>query len=166
MRRATALTVFACLALPVSCLDHLRDAQPLAELDEPFFRCRVQPVLTKNCAALLCHGDDRRFLRLYARNRLRLGGTEAERNALLRDSERAFNFASARGFVEPGSVEQSLLLQKPLEQNAGGFYHGGAVEYGRGDVFLDREDPDFRVLADWVQGATEDPTCVEPGSDL
>ncbi len=138
--------------------------QPAA-LDEPYFRCRVQPVLAKSCAAFACHGDGRRFFRVYARNRLRLGGDEAGRNARLSDGERAANFASARAFVDAQDPAHSLLLQKPLEMAAGGYFHRGAEIFGGGNVFATRDDPDWRTLDKWVGGATDDPACVEPGSD-
>jgi hypothetical protein len=147
------------------CQSGLEDPRPLPALDEAFFRCRAQPVLVKNCAAFACHGDARRYLRLFARNRLRLAGQEPERNALLRDEERASNFAAARAFVDPDAPEESLLLLKPLDQAIGGYYHGGATLFGKGDVFTSKDDPDYKVLLSWVQGAKEDPACVEPGSD-
>jgi len=157
--------VLAVLA-SISCQAGLADEAQLVRLDEPYFRCRVQPVLTKSCSAFACHGDGQRYFRVYARNRLRLGGSEAGRNALLRDAERQYNFASARGFVDETEPGQSLLLLKALDERAGGYYHGGATEYGQGDVFASREDPDFLVVSRWVEGAEEDPTCQEPGSDL
>jgi hypothetical protein len=152
--------------LGAGCSGDLTAEEPLVELDRAYFRCRVQPVLTKSCSALVCHGDPRRYFRVYARNRLRLGGSEAERNALLRDSESAFDFASARAYVDPNAPEESYLLLKPLDQRAGGLYHGGAEEFGQGDVFLDRDDPDFETLEAWIHGEKEDPACIEPGSDL
>jgi hypothetical protein len=139
--------------------------EPLESLDEAYFRCRVQPVLTKRCSAFACHGTSLRFFRVYARNRLRLGGTEEERNAFLRPEERAQNFAAARAYAVSEAREDSLLLKKPLDQSAGGFYHGGATLYGAGDVFLDTEEPEYRVVADWLAGEKEDTTCMEPGSD-
>jgi len=157
----------AALALASGCVQAgIEDPAPEPKLDEAYFRCKVQPKLTKSCAAFACHGSGDRYFRLYARNRLRDGGTEAERNALLRDSERAHNFASARAFVDAAQLDQSLLLMKPLDQAAGGFYHGGATEFGKGDVYLTRDDPDFKILVAWVNGQTEDPSCIEPGSNL
>ena len=32
-------------------------------------------------------------------------------------------------------------------------------------LFLTAADPDYTVLSMWVNGAKEDPSCVEPGSD-
>lgn len=147
------------------CRADLTTPAPLPELDEAYFRCRVQPVLTKTCSAFACHGDGRRYFRLFARNRLRLGGTEEQRNAFLRDTERAVNFDAARAVVSVDNPNSSLLLLKPLAQSAGGYYHG-AVPLGSADVFASRDDPDFRTLASWVNGAKEDPACIEPGSDF
>jgi len=165
MRLSRWLLLGAGALLAPGCLTELdRPAAP-AVLDEPFFNCRVQPVLTRDCSALACHGDPRRYFRLYARNRLRWGGTEADRNELMRDSERAFDIASARAFVDATAPEKSLLLQKPLDQKSGGLYHGGAERYGQGDVYLTPSDSGYQVLFDWVTGSTEDPSCIEPGSD-
>jgi hypothetical protein len=139
--------------------------RPLAPLDQAYFDCRVQPVLGTSCAAFACHGDGRRFFRVFARNRLRWGGDEAARNARLTDGERAANFDAARSFVDAGAPGASLLLLKPLEAGAGGYYHRGAEIYGGGNVFRDQTDPDWKTLAAWIGGATEDPGCTEPGSD-
>jgi hypothetical protein len=137
----------------------------LDALDEPYFRCRVQPVMAKSCATFACHGDGRRFYRVYARNRLRLGGDETTRNAQLSAEERAANFESAIALIDVEAPLQSFLVLKPLELAAGGYYHRGAVIFGQGNVFSDRSDPDFQTLVNWVGGAKENASCVEPGSD-
>ncbi|HZS35688.1 MAG TPA: hypothetical protein VFF06_02630 [Polyangia bacterium] len=147
------------------CQPGLNDPRDLPALDEPFFRCRVQPVIAKSCATFTCHGDGRRFYRVYARNRLRLGGDETTRNAPLSAQERAANFESAIAMIDPQNPLQSFWLLKPLELAAGGYYHRGAVIFNAGNVFHDRGDPDFQTLNDWVNGAREDPACVEPGSN-
>ena len=161
--RAALLAAGASLLLS-ACASDLSEAEPLPALDEPFFRCRVQPVLTKSCSQLLCHGDTRRFYTVFGRNRLRLRGTERERNAQLRDEERQFNFASSLAYVSPGEPGSSLLLLKPLDQTSGGYYHGGEDEFDRGDVFADSGDPDFQTIAAWINGDTEEAGCIEPGS--
>lgn len=144
-----------------------------ATLDEPYFRCRVQPVLTKTCGMFACHGADgtsgtnARYFRLYGRSRLRFAGTtEAARNSTMTAQERTANFVAARALVDTQNPDQSLLLMKPLDQSAGGWFHRGAELYGQGDVFLSVDDPDFRVLSAWVHGGKDDPTCIEPGSNL
>jgi hypothetical protein len=159
----TAAALLLCTA-HLGCQDLSAPADP-PEVDEAFFRCHVQPVLTKNCAAFACHGDARRPLRLFARNRLRLGGTEATRNAPLSAEERSYNFAAARAFVDGHEPEESLLLMKPLEASKGGYFHRGAEDYGKGNVFRDAQDPEYRAIVDWIGGAREEASCVEPGSD-
>lgn len=156
---------FPFFALIFGCQSDLTDPAPLPALDEPYFRCRVQPILTKSCGALACHGDAKRFFRVFGRNRLRSEGTEEQRNAFMRAEERAFNFNSARAMVDANDPDASLLLLKPLEQAAGGFYHGATL-YGMADVYPNRDDPDHKTLTAWVNGAKEDPACIEPGSDL
>ncbi len=160
--------VVACAlsALVAGCRSDLETPRKEAALDEAYFRCKVQPVLTKSCAAFACHGDAKRFFRVFGRNRLRLQGSEAQRNAPLTDAERRNNFEAARAFVVADDPGKSLLLLKPLDQSAGGYYHGGATLFDQGDVFLSKDDPDYRILIDWVLGAKDDPACVEPGSDM
>ncbi|MFT3696201.1 MAG: hypothetical protein QM831_23885 [Kofleriaceae bacterium] len=135
-------------------------------LDAPFFACRVQPVLTKYCSALACHGADGRYFHVFARNRARLTGDETQRNAFLSDAERAHNFDAARALIDPSAPTDSVLVLKPLEQAAGGYFHVGATLYGRGNVFATRDDDDYQTLVQWATGSTEDPTCQEPGSTL
>lgn len=134
-------------------------------LDEAFFRCEVQPVLTKSCGAFACHGDAERYYTIFSRNRLRFGGGEEERNAQMREQERAFNYQATSAQVDPEQPDQSWLLLKPLDEQVGGYFHGGETQFGMGDVFTDPEDPDLETLREWVLGATAPSDCVEPGSN-
>ena len=149
----------------VGCQDGLEDPKPLTALDEPYFRCKVQPILTKSCSAFACHGDARRYYRVFARNRLRVRGSEKDRNAALTALERGSNFDASRAFVDMNAPRESLLLSKPLDIQAGGSFHRGAELFNGGDVYTDRNDPDFKTLEAWTRGAKEDPACIEPGSD-
>lgn len=154
------------VALCAGCAGDLDNPAELAPLDEPFFRCEVQPLMTRSCGAFACHGDGERYMRIFGRNRLRLDGDESTRNALMSDAERAHNFDAVRAYVDASSPADSLLLNKALDEDAGGYYHGGATEFDRGDVFLSTDDPDYQTLLAWIEGATQDPACIEPGSNL
>ena len=155
---AGALTLLACRG-------DLDAPAARASLNEPFFHCKVQPVLSKSCSMFACHGDGARYFRQYTRNRLRYGITkESERNAKLNDHERRFNFEAALAYIDPDAVGESLLLKKILPPSAGGFYHGG-TKYGGGNVFVNADDPEYRVIVDWTKGATADPSCIAPGED-
>ncbi len=162
--RRVASAVAASLVL-LACRSDLDAPATRATLDEPFFRCKVQPILTKNCSMHACHGDGTRFFRQYARNRLRQGiAGEAERNVKLSDRERRFNYEAARAFVDANDVAESLLLKKTLSSGAGGYYHG-ATRYEGGNVFATADDPEYRVLVDWTRGAKAEASCIEPGED-
>lgn len=158
--------VFGVALLALGCNSGLTDEAPYSsKLDEAYFRCRVQPVLTKSCGALACHGDVARYYHIFSRNRLRLGGGEEQRNAQLSVQERAFNYNATRAIVNVDVPGESYLLLKPLESSAGGYYHGGATLFKKGNVYPNREDPDFKTLEKWVNGEKEDSACIEPGSD-
>jgi hypothetical protein len=159
-------TAIAIALLAAGCQTDLDAMRSPAELDRPYFDCRVQPVLTKYCSQQACHGDTARYYRIYARNRLRDGGDETQRNAFMRAEERSHNYDAARAFVDLERPERSLILLKPLEQAAGGSFHRGATLYSGANVFPDASDPDYQIIAQWIGGATENPTCQEPGSNL
>lgn len=147
------------------CQSGLADEAPLSTaLDEPYFRCKVQPILSKSCSMFACHGTSDRYFRLYARNRLRYGiASEAKRNSFLNAQERQLNYDAARAFIDLNVVDNSLLLKKPLEADAGGYYHGATL-LGTSNVFPKIDDSDYKILVKWASGE-KIPTCkTEPGS--
>lgn len=155
------------LGAATACRTDLDDPAPAIALDEAWFRCRVQPVLAKSCAMNACHGDGRRYFRVFARNRLRLAiPSEIQRNAPLTDAERRANFDAAAALVDANDPDESMLLKKPLSPALGGYYHRGAELFGGGDVWTEASDPDLAAVRDWIHGRKEDPACVEPGSQL
>jgi hypothetical protein len=63
------------------------------------------------------------------------------------DEQSRKNFASASGLVVAGDLAKSRLLLQPLDPHAGGNpYHSG------GRQFANKNDPDWKILADWVSG--------------
>ena len=148
------------------CQAGLTDDAPLnKDLDEAYFRCNVQPILSKNCSMFACHGTPDRYFRLYARNRLRYGiADESKRNSFLNASERQLNYNAARAFIDLNVVDNSLLLKKPLELDAGGYYHG-ATKLGTSNVFPHIDDSEYKILVKWASGEkAKDQSCTEPGS--
>ena len=133
------------------------------ELDEAFYRCRVEPVVAARCAFFACHGDPARPYRIYAPNRMRLDVTEDQRALYITAAETRANYDNALGFsvhVEAYGYDEPLLVEKPLDETIGGAYHEGAEIYGQGDVFTDPSDPELDVLRAWIAGATEEESCV------
>ena len=158
MRRG-ALAVLAALGAAACAQDNLDAGRPPPTLDPAFFRCSVEPVLVARCAFFACHGSQRRPLRLFARQRLRLDvPADARAQPLTPDEEQA-NYDAARGFAGDGE-RPPLLLLKPLDVDAGGWYHGAKALYGRVDVFAAADDPGYRLIAAWIQGGAADPGCT------
>jgi hypothetical protein len=143
-------------------------AEELPALDFAMFRCEVQPVLVKQCSAPACHGTPRRYYRLFARNRLRYGVDPFDRADPLSEFEVLANYDATRALVAgletPGD---SMLVRKPLEAQAGGYYHGAIETFtnapGR-NVFSSASDLEYRRIATWAAGETADPNCVDPGA--
>ena len=118
---------------------HASSREPV---DYAFFVTQVQPIFLKKrdgharCAA--CHSTRVTFrLQPPPQN----GGTwTAEQSRL--------NFDAARSMVDRGNPLSSRLLLLPLTERAGGSpFHPG------GKHWLDRNDPEWQILASWVKGA-------------
>ena len=167
MVRWPVLVAFGVVAL-AGCqeLDAAFVAPPL---DEANFRCEVEPVLAARCSFYACHGSGQRPFRVYAVNRLRLNpGVMADGYVLaapLTVEERRANFQSALSLAPARQLPASLLLLKPLDVAAGGFFHEGKTLYGGGDVFLTTADPGYAKIAGWLGGATSPASC-EPTEEV
>jgi hypothetical protein len=68
------------------------------------------------------------------------------------EAKRAFQTISR--LIIPGNPEQSRFLLKPLHPDGGGSYsHNGPRRW------QSREDPEWRMLADWVRGERKGSSC-------
>lgn len=114
-----------------------------------FFRTCVQRIFLDRedaedrmeCAA--CHGSGSRS---FAREL-----PEGRDDWTLEESRE--NFGVVMRYVEPGYPLRSRFLTHPLDPHAGGdHYHSG------GRRWRSRDDPEWRMLAEWVKGKT--PACV------
>jgi YVTN family beta-propeller protein len=118
--------------------------QAAVELDFEYFKNEVQPIFlakrNNNIRCVQCHIRSSSF-RLQP----------LEDHALFwNDEQSRLNYASARAFVVPGlDPLNSRLLTHPLATKAGGDpFHGGGVH------FTTTDDPEWRIIADWVAGAS------------
>jgi hypothetical protein len=115
-------------------------AEPV--LDYHFFKARVEPIFLQKRAGhtrcYVCHAESNNGFRL---ERLAPGAsfwTEEQSRA---------NFEMASRLVNPGDPSTSRLLMQPLAPEAGGnVFHSG------GRQFAEKDDPDWKMLADWVNG--------------
>jgi hypothetical protein len=137
LRGALAASLFALAACTTVANEAAPD--PAAALDEPVFRCRVQPVLVRQCSYLACHGNAGSALRVYSPGKLRAVAPTSidELGAALSDAEQHANFLSAAGFAFNTAPDDNFLLRKPLASAAGGYEHLGGAIFGRGSTDYD-----------------------------
>jgi hypothetical protein len=111
-------------------------------LDFEYFRTRVQPIfLNKRPTLARCYSCHSQGTPLVLQ-RLSPG-----RDTWTEEESRK-NFDVIRRVVSPGNPGSSLLLLMPLAAEAGGIaFHPG------GKHWASRENPEWRVLADWIRGA-------------
>jgi len=111
-------------------------------LDYEFFKARVQPIFLQkrdgHTRCYVCHAESNNAFRL---ERLSPGA-----NSWSEEQSRK-NFEMASILVNPGDPATSRLLQQPLAPEGGGnVFHSG------GRQFASKDDPNWKILADWVNG--------------
>ncbi len=103
---------------------------------------RVQPIFLQkrdgHTRCYVCHAESNNAFRL---ERLSPGASSWSEE----QSRRNFEMASI--LVNPGDPATSRLLQQPLAPEVGGnVFHSG------GRQFTSKDDPNWKTLADWVNG--------------
>jgi hypothetical protein len=111
-------------------------------LDFDFFKARVQPIFLQkrdgHTRCYVCHAE--------SNNAFRLERLAAGASAWTEEQSRK-NFEMAAILVNPGDPATSRLLQQPLAPEVGGnVFHSG------GRQFASKDDPNWKILADWVNG--------------
>jgi hypothetical protein len=111
-------------------------------LDYEFFKARVQPVFLQkrdgHTRCYVCHAE--------SNNAFRLEPLSPDATAWNEEQSRK-NFEVVSKLVNPGDPDTSRLLQQPLAPEGGGnVFHSG------GRQFASKDDPNWKVLADWVNG--------------
>jgi hypothetical protein len=114
-------------------------------LDYDFFKSRVEPIFLQkregHTRCYVCHEESNTGLRL---EKLSPGAT------FWSDEQSRKNFAAVSALVVPGDLANSHLLLHPLAPEAGGdLFHSG------GRQFASKDDPDWKIMAQWVSGRTE-----------
>lgn len=112
-------------------------------LDYGFFRRVVQPIFLEKRAGharcYVCHAESNNAFRL---EKLPAGAS------FWTDEQSRRNFTTVSSLVVPGDPAASRLLLQPLAPEAGGNpFHSG------GRQFASKDDPDWKALLAWVNGA-------------
>jgi LSD1 subclass zinc finger protein len=120
---------------------------PEPTLDFEFFRACVQPVFaTPRAGHIRCSNCHATGMIGFA-PAAQAGSTWSDQEA-----KRAFQVVSR--LIIPGNPEQSRFLLKPLHPDGGGSYtHNGPRRW------QSRDDPEWRMLAEWVRGERKGPSC-------
>ena len=111
-------------------------------LDYDFFKSRVEPIFLKkrpgHARCYVCHADSNNAFRLQKLSPGSSAWSEEQ-------SQR--NFQRIVVLVVAGDPDKSKLLLQPLAPEAGGLaFHSG------GRQFASKNDPDWKILAQWVRG--------------
>ena len=111
-------------------------------LDYDFFKTRVQVVFLEkrptHTRCYICHAEANNGFRL---ERLSPGATAWN------EEQSRKNFEMTAKLVNAGDPDTSRLLMQPLAPEGGGnVFHSG------GRQFASKDDPNWKVLADWVNG--------------
>ena len=112
-------------------------------LDYEYFKTNVEPIFLKkrpgHTRCYVCHAD--RSNNAFRLEKLPAGGS------FWTEEQSRRNYEMASRLVVPGKPDSSLLLLQPLAPEAGGNpYHSG------GRQFETKNDPQWKILAEWVAG--------------
>ena len=113
-------------------------------LDYDFYKARVEPIfLTKKAGhtrCVVCHSESNNFFKLEPMS----SGAKA-----WNDEQSRKNFETVSKLVNPGEPMVSRLLMHPLAPEGGGdVFHSG------GRQFMSVNEPDWKTMAAFVNGAT------------
>jgi hypothetical protein len=114
-------------------------------LDYDVFKNRVEPIFLKkrpgHSRCYVCHAESNNAFRLRKLSPGSQSWSEEQ-------SQRNFQIITA--LVVPGEPEKSKLLLHPLAPESGGqAFHSG------GRQFSSKNDPDWKILAQWVRGESK-----------
>ena len=159
MNRTSAALKFILLASS-ACAGGEQYSGPIPTPDGQLFVHEVYPQLLRDCAFVGCHGAPDRFFQVFGPGRARLDrATKPDAPATL--AEVLHSYDRARSMVATEDrLENSLLLQKPLEPSAGGQGHKGMDLLGR-NVFASTRVPGYQLLERWARSTGLQPTAAD-----
>ena len=141
-RALTLVFTVSCVAIASSQLG--AQPKPAPEPDYAFYKARVEPIFLKkkpgHTRCVVCHSESNNFFKLEPMS----SGAKA-----WNDEQSRKNFETVSKLVNPGEPMVSRLLMHPLAPEGGGdVFHSG------GRQFMSVNDPDWKTMAAFVNGAT------------
>ena len=119
------------------------EAASAQSLDYEIFKARVEPIFLKRRAGharcYICHAESATAFRL---EKLPAGAD------FWTEEQSRKNFQVVFRLVVPGNPASSRILIHPLAPEA-----GGDANHNGGRQFENKDDPDWKTLAEWVRGA-------------
>jgi len=111
-------------------------------LDYDVYKSQVEPIFLKkrpgHARCYVCHVDSNSAFRLEKFSPGSISWSE---------EQSARNFRIVAALIVAGDPDKSRLLLQPLAPEAGGLaFHSG------GRQFSSKDDPDWKILAEWVRG--------------
>ncbi|MGD8862638.1 MAG: hypothetical protein PVI30_21690 [Myxococcales bacterium] len=145
-----AAYLLSLMMLGLGCTDTGGDSEATRREFQQFQR-EVYPVLLRDCGFPECHGDEKRFFRVFGPGRVRLPGETTVPGALDQPTgdELATSYSLALSMIDPDDPGSSTLLRKPLAVEAGGAGHAGVDDFDR-DIYRTTRDNGYVTIARWV----------------
>lgn len=136
--------IIAALAL-AGCVGPVGDVEELELASLEIFADEVEADLELRCASGGCHGNADRPLSLYAPGAYRADTTRTFLDEPLSAWEVRQNARRVSAFAHGHGAWDSLVVQKPLSESAGGVWHGG------GEIYAEVDDLGCRALVRWLE---------------
>ena len=161
--------LWLCVVATLGCASGEEFAGPLPSPDGALFVKDVYPLLLRDCAHTDCHGVQERFFQLYGPGRARMPAAQmSEANRVELDytdpaniEEVLHSYERARSMLATSQrIEDTLLLRKPLEAQAGGQGHKGVDDLGR-NLYASQQDPGWQRLRAWAMSKGSPPTAAQ-----
>ena len=142
--RSTVLAGIVILGIVLAPTGLFAQSKAKPTLDYDFYKARVEPIFLKKKAGhtrcVVCHSEYNNFFKLEPMS----AGAKT-----WNDEQSRKNFETVSKLVNPGEPMVSRLLMHPLAPEGGGdVFHSG------GRQFMSVNDPDWKTMAAFVNGAT------------
>lgn len=155
MRAPSLLAMLALCAAAIGCSEEPAWSTNVPSPSRALFESTAYPILLRDCGFSECHGGEHRFFRIFGPGRARLDPLLTLQGDPPTPAEIELSYQRTRSMLAMSErVQDSLLLRKPLEIEAGGQGHEGVDELGR-NVYRSAADPRYVTLLRWASSVSD-----------